>query len=63
MRFELSGGFIKNAVLSALSLAVSRDGDHPTVKQDDLLQGATLQLRGHLRMKACHCLNMGFCVV
>jgi SpoVK/Ycf46/Vps4 family AAA+-type ATPase len=51
MRFELSGGFIKNAVLSALSLAVSRDGDHPTVKQDDLFQGATLQLRGHLKMK------------
>ena len=51
LRFELTGGFIKNAVLSALSIAVSRDGDNPVVCQKDLLQGANLQLRGRLRMK------------
>lgn len=51
VRFELTGGFIKNAVLSALSIAVSRDGDDPVVTQKDLLQGANLQLRGRLRMK------------
>ena len=51
LRFELTGGFIKNAILSALSIAVSRDGDNPTVCQKDLLQGANLQLRGRLRMK------------
>lgn len=51
VRFELTGGFIKNAILSALSIAVSRDGDNPVVSQKDLLQGANLQLRGRLRMK------------
>ncbi len=40
LRFELTGGFIKNAILSALSIAVSRDGDNPVVCQKDLLQGA-----------------------
>ena len=54
MRFELTGGFIKNAVLSALSIAVSRDGDNPVVKQKDFLEGANLQLRGRLRMKDFH---------
>ena len=51
LRYELTGGFIKNAILSALSIAVSRDGDSPVVCQQDLLQGANLQLRGRLRMK------------
>lgn len=51
LRFELTGGFIKNSILSALSIAVSRDGDSPVVHQKDLLQGANLQLRGRLRMK------------
>ena len=51
LRFELTGGFIKNAILSALSIAVSRDGDNPEVCHKDLRQGANLQLRGRLRMK------------
>eukprot|EP00800_Vazella_pourtalesii_P010699 TRINITY_DN2610_c0_g4_i1.p1 TRINITY_DN2610_c0_g4~~TRINITY_DN2610_c0_g4_i1.p1 ORF type:complete len:970 (-),score=246.43 TRINITY_DN2610_c0_g4_i1:85-2994(-) len=51
LRFELTGGFIKNSILSALSIAVSREGDSPYVCQDDLLKGASLQLRGRLRMK------------
>ena len=54
LRFELSGGFIKNAILSALSIAVSRDGENPTISQSDILQGANLQLRGRLRMKDFH---------
>ena len=53
MRYELTGGFIKNAILSALSIAVSRDGETPLITQDDLLKGASLQLRGRLRMKVC----------
>ena len=51
LRYELSGGFIKNAILSALSIAVSRDGENPVVCHKDLQQGANLQLRGALRMK------------
>ena len=47
----MTGGFIKNAILSALSISVSRDGDNPIVCQKDLVQGANLQLRGRLRMK------------
>ncbi|XP_019854420.1 PREDICTED: uncharacterized protein LOC105313451 [Amphimedon queenslandica] len=54
LRFELTGGFIKNAILSALSIAVSRDGESPVISQKDLLQGANLQLRGRLRMKDFH---------
>ena len=53
MRYELTGGFIKNAILLALSIAVSRDGEAPIITQDDLLTGASLQLRGKLRMKVC----------
>lgn len=37
MSFELTGGFIKNAILGALSLAVSRDGEKEAcVSQEDL---------------------------
>lgn len=57
LRFELTGGFIKNAVLSALSIAVSREGDNPVVCQGDLLQGANLQLRGRLKMKVSILMN------
>ena len=54
LRYELSGGFIKNAILSALSIAVSRDGENPVVCLKDLQQGANLQLRGALRMKVVY---------
>ncbi|PRP75013.1 hypothetical protein PROFUN_07406 [Planoprotostelium fungivorum] len=51
MNFELTGGLIKNAILSALSIAVSRDGEkEATVRQEDFEAGARLQLRGRLRM-------------
>ena len=45
LQYKLSGDFI-NAILSALSIAVSRDGENPVVCQKDLQQGANLQLRG-----------------
>eukprot|EP00041_Stephanoeca_diplocostata_P038019 m.1469259 g.1469259 ORF g.1469259 m.1469259 type:complete len:1133 (-) comp25141_c0_seq3:2-3400(-) len=51
IRYELSGGYIKNAVLSALLLAISRDGpDHPKVSHDDIVNGCTAQMRGTLKM-------------
>ena len=62
MRYELTGGFIKNAILSALSIAVSRDGDNPLITQSDLLKGASLQLRGRLRMKVCVCVCLTLCL-
>ena len=49
-KYELQGGFIKNAWLSALSLAVARDGLSPTVSMEDLHAGASHQLRGRLAM-------------
>jgi len=49
-KYELQGGFIKNAWLSALSIAVSRDGLSPTVTMEDLHSGASHQLRGRLAM-------------
>eukprot|EP00667_Euglena_gracilis_P001253 EG_transcript_1254 len=50
--YELSGGLIKNAVLSALSMAVSRRGSDPVISMDDLRTGAKLQLRGFFREEA-----------
>merc|ERR1719311_1284686 len=49
-KYELPGGFIKNAWLTALSLAVARDGTECTVTQADLHAGASHQLRGRLAM-------------
>ena len=49
-KYELQGGFIKNAWLSALSIAVARDGLAPTVTMEDLHSGASHQLRGRLSM-------------
>jgi len=52
LTFELSGGLIKNAILSAISIAVSRtkDGTTPTLTHQDLVNGAKLQIRGRLRL-------------
>lgn len=44
-RYELTGGLIKNAVIAALALATSRDGDRPEVHPEDFEEGARLQLR------------------
>eukprot|EP00935_MAST-01C_sp_MAST-1C-sp1_P000007 g7.t1 len=50
LKYELTGGFIKNAWLSALSIAVARDGLKPVVTQEDLRSGAAHQLRGKLQL-------------
>ncbi|GLC47982.1 hypothetical protein PLESTB_000046300 [Pleodorina starrii] len=53
LKYELSGGYIKNAVQAALSKATSRskEGEPVALNQADLLAGAALQLRGALRLK------------
>ncbi len=43
--YELSGGLIKNAVLTALSNSVSRSGDPIIINQGDLEDGARKQLK------------------
>jgi SpoVK/Ycf46/Vps4 family AAA+-type ATPase len=51
-KYELSGGFIKNAVTSALLIAISRDGqDTPVIKEEDIVEGCSMQMRGSLQMK------------
>jgi SpoVK/Ycf46/Vps4 family AAA+-type ATPase len=50
LKYELTGGFIKNTWLSALSFAVARDSTSPIVTQDDLTKAAGHQLRGRLSM-------------
>jgi SpoVK/Ycf46/Vps4 family AAA+-type ATPase len=49
-RYELTGGFIKNAVVYALSAAVARNEEAPLITHADLDQGARLQLRERLRL-------------
>eukprot|EP00462_Mataza_sp_D1_P005789 CAMPEP_0175123610 /NCGR_PEP_ID=MMETSP0087-20121206/2337_1 /TAXON_ID=136419 /ORGANISM="Unknown Unknown, Strain D1" /LENGTH=1012 /DNA_ID=CAMNT_0016405317 /DNA_START=173 /DNA_END=3211 /DNA_ORIENTATION=- len=51
VKYELSGGFIKNAVVSAMLLAVGRDENNPVLTQDDLASGCAFQMRGSLQMK------------
>ena len=46
MRFELTGGLIRNAVLSALSLAIrSCHGNSLVITEEHLIEGARLQLK------------------
>eukprot|EP00941_MAST-03F_sp_MAST-3F-sp1_P002859 g2859.t1 len=52
LKFELTGGFIKNAVLSALLLAISRNDVKPLITQSDIVKGCKLQMRGALKMRA-----------
>lgn len=55
LHYELTGGFIKNALLTALSRAVARDGEEKCcISMDDLVYGAKSQLRGRLRMVDFH---------
>lgn len=52
LRFELAGGFIKNAVMSALLGAIARDGvDSPIVSRSDLEEGCRHQMRSNLQMR------------
>lgn len=48
MKYELTGGFIKNAVISGLLFALHRNASAPVVLQDDLIAGCKLQMRGSL---------------
>uniref|UniRef100_A0A0G4HU76 AAA+ ATPase domain-containing protein n=1 Tax=Chromera velia CCMP2878 TaxID=1169474 RepID=A0A0G4HU76_9ALVE len=50
LQYELTGGFIKNAWLSALNFAVAREGVDPVVSHADLKKGAAHQLRGSLSL-------------
>lgn len=53
LRYELAGGFIKNAMHSALLKAVSREGpENPIITRADVEEGCALQMRGSLRMKS-----------
>jgi SpoVK/Ycf46/Vps4 family AAA+-type ATPase len=52
MKYELTGGFIKNAVMNALMMACARDVENPVISQEDLVQGCSTQMRGFLQMKA-----------
>lgn len=47
-KYALTGGFIKNAVLSATLIAMSRDKVHPVISQADLIEGSRMQMRGNL---------------
>ncbi|ETL47029.1 hypothetical protein L916_03190, partial [Phytophthora nicotianae] len=51
LKYELSGGFIKNAILSSLLKAISRNGETPVISQADIVAGCALQMRGSLHMK------------
>lgn len=52
LRYELTGGYIKNSLLSSLLLAISRDSKNPTIVEEDIISGCRLQMRGSLQMKS-----------
>lgn len=51
LKYELTGGFIKNALLSALLTALDRNSSHPVLTQADLIEGCKMQMRGALNLK------------
>lgn len=51
LQYELTGGFIKNAVLAALLAAVGRSPDNPLVVESDIIDGCKKQMRGALQMQ------------
>lgn len=51
LKYELSGGFIKNAIVSALLKAISRNATKPVITEQDIVAGCSLQMRGALHMK------------
>jgi len=50
LQYELTGGFIKNAVIAALLDAVGRNPTSPVITQDDIVEGCKKQVRGALQM-------------
>lgn len=51
VRYELTGGYIKNALVSALLSAISRDSTSPCVTEEDITLGCRLQMRGSLQAR------------
>lgn len=47
-KYRLTGGFIKNAVLSSILIALARDKVSPEIRQEDLIEGCKMQMRGNL---------------
>jgi len=54
LKYELTGGFIKNALVAALMRAVARDSENPVVSSDDVAAGCSMQTRGCLALKDGH---------
>lgn len=52
LKYELTGGFIKNAIISAILSAIGRDATNPIIEQKDLVLGCKLQMRGSLRQSS-----------
>ncbi|CAK9109227.1 ATP-dependent zinc metalloprotease FtsH [Durusdinium trenchii] len=52
MKFALTGGYIKNAIVSALLLAISRNNVDPKVTEEDITGGCIMQVRGSLQMQS-----------
>jgi SpoVK/Ycf46/Vps4 family AAA+-type ATPase len=50
LQYELTGGFIKNAVIAALLDAVGRNPSSPCIAQHDIVEGCKKQVRGALQM-------------
>jgi SpoVK/Ycf46/Vps4 family AAA+-type ATPase len=50
LQYELTGGFIKNAVIAALLDAVGRNPSSPRICQHDIVEGCKKQVRGALQM-------------
>lgn len=50
LQYELTGGFIKNAVIAALLDAVGRNPSSPVITQKDIVEGCKKQVRGALQM-------------
>jgi SpoVK/Ycf46/Vps4 family AAA+-type ATPase len=46
LKYELSGGFIKNALLAAVLFALARSKSTPIVSEQDVRRGCALQQRG-----------------
>lgn len=50
-KYQLTGGFIKNALLSSMLIALSRNKHNPVLSQNDLIQGCKMQMRGNLMIQ------------
>jgi len=51
-KYALTGGYIKNAIVSALLLAIARDSENPLMTEEDIMEGCSMQVRGSLQMQS-----------